>query len=230
MSPLLVQHRVGQLPAEATGFIGREAELAQVTALLDATRLVTVTGPGGIGKTRVALRAAARAGGRFPDGVILVELSPLRDPDPLTAAIATALGLSGSGSGLEVILRHLRDRAALLILDTCDHLIEACTILAEAILGQAPAVTLLATSRQPLGVPGEVAYPLPPLSVPDPPEPGSAVSTGPGAAGSGDAVELFAERATEAMPGFGVTPANRDDVVRVCRQLDGIPLAIELAA
>src|SRR5215469_4220159 len=126
MSPLLVQHRVGQLPAEATGFIGREAELAQVTALLDATRLVTVTGPGGVGKTRVALRAAARAGARFPDGVFLIELSAVRDPDLLAAAIATALGLSGSG--LEAILRHLRDRGALLILDTCEHLIQACAM------------------------------------------------------------------------------------------------------
>jgi non-specific serine/threonine protein kinase len=240
MSLGLAEHSPGQLPAEVTGFVGRQAELAQVMALLDATRLVTVTGPGGVGKTRVALRAADRVKARFADGAFFIELSALRDPELLASTIAAALGLPETSAGpacetldTDVILRYLQDRSMLLILDTCEHLIDACAMFAEATLTEAPGVTLLATSRQPLDIPGENACPLPPLALP-PLAPVPAASTGAresvGAPGSGDAVELFAQRAAAAQPGFRLTPENRDAVITLCRQLDGIPLAIELAA
>ena len=220
------RHR-GQLPAEVTGFVGRASELSWLATLLDSARLITVVGPGGVGKTRVALRAAARAADEFPDGVRLVELSGLRDPALLPNAVASCLGLveQDDRPQLAAVLDHLRTRRLLLILDTCEHLVDACALLAEAILRQTAAVTVLATSRQPLDVPGEHTFRLQPLPVPEPEEEASAF-----AAGSGDAVELFAQRALAAVPGFVVTAANRADVIRLCRRLDGIPLAIELAA
>ena len=213
------RRRLGRLPAETTSFVGRAAELSAISALLTSARLVTVVGPAGVGKTRLCLRAAAQSAGRFPDGVWLVELSGLRDPAQLYDAVALVLGVpswdgrAGSrGPRTAAILDHLRDRRLALILDTCEHLVDACAEFAETVLRGAPAVTLLATSRQPLHAPGEHACPVPPL---DP---------------SGDAAELFAQRAAAVMPGFEVTPASRADVVRLCRRLDGIPLAIELAA
>jgi len=235
------RHR-GQLPAEVTGFVGRGSELSWLATLLDGARLITVVGPGGVGKTRVALRAAARAADEFPDGVRLVELSGLRDPALLSNAVASCLGLveQDDRPQLAAVVDHLRTRRLLLILDTCEHLVDACALLAEAVLRQTAAVTVLATSRQPLDVPGEHTFRLPPLPVPEPEEeaPGSAASAASAAsavstassAGSGDAVELFAQRAIAAVPGFAVTAANRADVIRLCRHLDGIPLAIELAA
>ena len=221
------RHR-GQLPAEVTGFVGRASELAWLATLLDRARLITVVGPGGVGKTRVALRAAARAADDYPDGIRLVELSGLRDPALLPDAVANCLGLheQDDRTQLATVLDHLRTRRLLLILDTCEHMVDACALLAEAVLRQTAAVTVLATSRQPLDVPGEHMFRLQPLPVPDPAEAAPAASP----AGSGDAVELFAQRAIAAVPGFAVTAANRADVVRLCRRLDGIPLAIELAA
>jgi non-specific serine/threonine protein kinase len=218
----LSQPADGQLPAERTGFVGREAELAKVAALLEGSRLVTLTGIGGVGKTRVALRAAKQAESRYPDGVRLVELSALRDPELLPDTIAAVFGLAQQDPRprLDAILGYLRDRTMLLVLDTCEHLVDACAILAEAILRQAPKVTLLATSRQPLDVSGESTYQIPPLRLPD---------TGAGSADS-EAIELFTQRAAAVVPGFTVTVANRADVIRLCRRLDGIPLAIELAA
>jgi len=216
----LVHRRTGELPAEVTGFVGRRAELAQLAALLETARLVTVTGPGGVGKTRVALRAAALASAGFRDGVCLVELSGLLDAELLPHTVASCLGLPQAESQLDAVLDHLRERQLLLILDTCEHLLDTCAMLADAVLREAPGVTVLATSRQPLDVPGEYTCAIPPLPVPGP----DAV-----AAGGEDAVELFAQRAAAVVPGFAVTAANRADVVRVCRRLDGIPLAIELA-
>ncbi len=253
----------GQLPAETTGFIGREAELARLGALLDRARLVTVTGPGGVGKSRLALRAAAAAAPGFADGVCLVELSALREPGLLVHAVASALGLpeQSHGSHLDAVLTHLRDRHLLLILDTCEHLIDACAMFAEAVIARAPRVTMLATSREPLDVSGENACPVAPLPVPELDEldddpyvrydRGSghrAYSRGPGGAwagrppgraewgitspeeSSGSAVELFLQRAAAAVPGFTITPDDLPDVIRLCQRLDGIPLAIELAA
>jgi predicted ATPase/DNA-binding CsgD family transcriptional regulator len=217
----LMRQRPGELPVEVTGFVGRQRELAGLDGLLRTARLVTVTGPGGVGKTRVALRAAARACGQFADGVYLAELGGLHDPDLLPHTVATCLGLpeQDSRAQADAVVDYLSGRQLLLILDSCEHLIGACAALADLVLRYAPQVTMLATSRQPMNLPGEHCCPIPPLPVPEP-----------GTGGShGGAVELFAQRAAEATPGFAVTAANRGDVIRLCRRLDGIPLAIELA-
>jgi predicted ATPase/DNA-binding CsgD family transcriptional regulator len=208
------RRRLGLLPAEATGFVGRAAELSAITTLLTSARLVTVTGPAGVGKTRVSLRAAALSADRFPDGVWLVELSGLGDPALLFSAVAAALGLPDTDdrSRQAAVLDHLRRRRLALILDTCEHLVDGCAAFAATVLRDAPEVTLLATSRQPLDAPGEHAVLVPPLRIDD------------------EAVELFAQRSAAVLPEFEVTAANRADVVRLCRRLDGIPLAIELAA
>src|SRR5260370_9447814 len=221
MSLVLTRHRLGELPAEGTGFVGRHRELAELAGLLRVARLVTVTGPGGVGKTRVALRAASQLAGEFADGACLVELSGLHDPELLPDTVASCLGLPGAEarSRLDMILDHLRDQRLLLILDTCEHLVDACAMLADVLL-RATSVTVLATSRQPLAVPGEHPSAIPPLPVPDPRARD---------AGDGDAVELFAQCAAAVVPGFAVTDAHRACVIRLCRRLDGVPLAIELA-
>ena len=206
--------RLGLLPAEATSFVGRATELAGITALLGTARMVTVVGPAGVGKTRVSLRAAAMAADLFPDGVRLADLAGLTDPDLLVPTVAAALGLpdeDGTTQGAS-LLGYLRGRRLLLILDTCEHLVDACAAFADTVLRGASGVTLLATSRQPLDAQGEHAFPLLPLPAED------------------DAADLFAQRAAAVVPGFTVTPQNRADVVRLCQRLDGIPLAIELAA
>jgi len=223
IEPGLGWRPAGVLPAEASGFVGREEELATLTTLLEEARLVTVTGPGGVGKTRVALRAAAGIAGRFTDGVCLVNLAGLHDPELVPGTVATCLGLpeSQGRAQLETMLAYLADRHLLLILDPAEHLVSACASLADAMLRGTRRVVLLVASRQPLDVPGEHACQILPLPVPSPGAPG---------AGHGDAVELFAQRARAASPGFAITDANRADVIRLCRRLDGIPLAIELAA
>src|SRR6266516_5067564 len=233
----LIRRDPGELPAEVTGFVGRQRELAVLDGLLGTARLVTVTGPGGVGKTRVALRAAAKGRGQFADGICLAELGGLHDPDLLPHTVATCLGLPGrdTGSQADAIVDYLRGRQLLLILDSCEHLIGACAALAEPVLRYAAQVTILATSRQPMNVPGEHCCPVPPLPVPEAEASRSIAGRGgtgrggAGWAGRGDAVELFAQRAAAASPGFAVTPANRHDVIQLCGRLDGIPLAIELA-
>jgi len=220
---LRAQRQRGQLPAEVTAFVGRKVELSRTAAMLETGRLVTIVGPGGVGKTRIALRVAAQVEDRYPDGACLVELAGLEDPDLLCATLAACLGLpeQDAGSERDAVFGYLRERRRLLlILDTCEHLLDACAELAEQALSQAPGVTLLATSRQPLDVLGEQTFPVAPLPVP--------ASTD--ATGGGDAVELFAQRAAAAVPGFRVTATNRGDVIALCQRLDGIPLAIELAA
>jgi predicted ATPase/DNA-binding CsgD family transcriptional regulator len=235
-----------RLPAETSEFVGRAAELRHIDALLRDTRLVTLTGPGGVGKTRVALRAAAAAAPRYRDGACMVELSALRDPALLPHTIARKLDLSehSRDSQRAALLAHLSHRHLLLILDTCEHLIDACAELAQEILVHAPSVTVLAASREPLDVDGETTFPVRPLPVTgvdgngeEPPSFGMTDSArggepagGAGTPAGGDAVELFARRAAAAVPGFAVTPENLADVITVCRRLDGIPLAIELAA
>jgi predicted ATPase/DNA-binding CsgD family transcriptional regulator len=207
--------RPGLLPAEANSFVGRASELRWLTTQLQSSRLVTVVGPGGVGKTRLCLHAAAMLPARFPDGIWIVELSTLTDPADLAGKVAATLGLPPQPDAFRqrtAVFEHLRDRRLLLILDTCEHLVDACASFAEAVLRAAPEVTVLATSRQPFDAPGEQAYPVAPMPV------------------GGDAVELFAQRAASVLPDFRVTTANRPDVVRVCRRLDGLPLAIELAA
>jgi predicted ATPase len=212
----------GGLPAEATSFVGRWAELARLVEVAGTRRLVTVTGAGGVGKTRLALQAARRLEGGFPDGVFLVELSALQVPGLLPNTVADALGLAGLNGrqATDAVLAYLRGRAALLILDTCEHLIGACGEFARTVTKEAPGVTVLATSRQPLGVPGERAFPLLPLPVPEEGEEPS----------DGDAVDLFVQRAASASPGFTLTDDNRAHVITICHRLAGIPLALELAA
>src|SRR6185437_5790042 len=196
--------------AEATSFVGRNAELAGISGLLGSTRMVTVVGPAGVGKTRTSLRAAAEVADEFPDGIWLADLGGISDPAALVGTVAEAIGLQKAD--LAALLRYLRGRRLLLILDTCEHLVDACATFADTLLRAAPGVTLLATSRQPLDAQGEHAFPLLPLAV----EP--------------DATDLFAQRAAAIVPGFSITPQNRPDIVRLCKRLDGIPLAIELAA
>jgi predicted ATPase len=216
---------------EFTDFVGRQSELAQIAAMLERGRLVTVVGPGGVGKTRVALVAASLAAANYPDGVWIVEQSGLRDPLLLPNTVASVLGLAeqDAKSALHAVLEYLRDKRLLLILDTCEHLLDACADLIQAILPDAPGVTILATSRQPLDTLGEQNFTVQPLPVPDSDlaerDGGEAVELD-----RGDAVELFALRAAAAVPDFTVTPANSADVIGLCRRLDGIPLALELAA
>jgi non-specific serine/threonine protein kinase len=207
----------GRLPAQQDAFVGRAVELGHVDVLLQDAPLLTLTGPGGVGKTRLALRVAQAAADRYPDGTFLAELSALRDPGLLAHTISRQLGLAeqAAGSQRELLLGHLRERCLLLILDTCEHLIDACADLAEAIEADAPLVTVLATSREPLAVAGETVYQVGPLPVGEV---------------AGDAVELFTRRAAVAAPGFALTAANRVQVSAICRGLDGVPLAIELAA
>ena len=217
----------GMLPPQTSGFVGRVAELGRARDLLRESRLVTITGTGGVGKTRLAVRVASEAAASFRDGVRLIELSGVRDPELLMYTVAAGLTLAGlsnaeadQGSQLDTLLGFIRDRELLLILDTCEHLVDACSALADTVLRAAPGVIILATSRQPLDASGEAVLRLFPLHVPDPSEE---------SAGQADAVELFAQRAAAAVPGFAVTPENLADVITVCRRLDGIPLAIELA-
>jgi non-specific serine/threonine protein kinase len=213
--------------------VGRQDELAGIAALLAESRLVTIVGPGGVGKTRVTLVAAAQAAASYPDGPWIVELSHLRDPALLPNTVASVLGLpeQDARSALDAVLEYLRERRLLLILDTCEHLLDACAALIQAVMRDAPGVTVLATSRQPLDMPGEHTFPVGPLPVP---ENDWLPVVGADPAGlrlaGGDAVELFALRAAGAVPGFSVTPENAANVIRLCRRLDGIPLAIELAA
>jgi predicted ATPase len=223
MPETMAPWRTRRLPAEATTFVGRDAELIRLTELLGTARLVTLTGTGGVGKTRLVTHVATRLAGNYADGVCLVELSALREPDLLPDTVAAALGLGGDGGrpALESVLRFLRERSLLLILDTCEHLTAACGQVAQAVTVAAPGVTVLATSRQPLGAPGETTLPLGPLPVPEPGD------TGPP---GGDAVELFVQRAASVMPGFTLDDSNRADVIRLCRRLSGIPLALELTA
>jgi non-specific serine/threonine protein kinase len=210
------------LPAEVSSFVGRRGELAQLAGQLRVTRLVTVTGPGGVGKTRVTLRTAAEVAGQFADGLCLAELAGLRDPELLPATVASRLGLpdSETRSQLDAILDYLRRRELLLILDGCEHLVDASASLVTRLLRETTEVSVIATSRQPLDVAGEHICQIPPLPVPE---------LGAQDAGHGDAVELFAQRAAAVVPGFGISDDNRDDVIRLCQRLDGIPLAIELA-
>jgi predicted ATPase/class 3 adenylate cyclase/transcriptional regulator with XRE-family HTH domain len=215
------------LPVALTSFIGREREQSEVRALLDAARLVTLTGAGGAGKTRLALAVAEVVLEAYPDGVWLVELAPLADPALVVQAVAQTLGpREEAGRSLrETLLAHLRERHLLLVLDNCEHLVSACAALALALLQGCPSVRIQATSREELGVPGERLYRVPSLAVPDlrrlpPPE----------LTGTYEAVRLFVARAQERRADFALTSQNAQAVAQVCARLDGMPLAIELAA
>ncbi|MFZ3565966.1 ATP-binding protein [Streptomyces sp. BH097] len=221
---------MGNLTRPRTGTIDRREEVAEIERIFlspspdEPTRLVTLTGVGGVGKTRVALNAAVALQPRFRDGAWLVELSPLREQGVLLAhVIAEALPLADQSTRpmIEVLAEYLADRELLLILDTCEHLADHCALVAEALLKAAPGLRILATSRRVLNVTGEHVVTVEPLPVPE--ADGSREDTA-------DAVALLTLRATEAVPGFVVTAADHGELVQLCRRLDGLPLAIELAA
>jgi non-specific serine/threonine protein kinase len=216
------------LPPEVTRFIGRRREVPAIIAAVDQHRLVTLRGAGGVGKTRLALRVAREIRDTFADGSWLVELSALRDYELLPAAVATALGLPDETTGdpLEALAANLAERELLLVLDTCEHLVEGCGSLARTLLAAAPGLRILTTSREPLGVPGEHALLISPLELP---APGWSRPPGHGAV-QADAVALFVDRAQAAVPEFALSTANTGTVGELCRRLDGIPLALELAA
>ncbi|MBO3752373.1 LuxR family transcriptional regulator [Streptosporangiaceae bacterium NEAU-GS5] len=218
--------RRGNLPAETTSFVGRRHELAEARRKLTAARLVSLVGPGGVGKTRLAIRAAADLAPGFAAGAWLVELADVRDPELVDTTVMAALDLRDQAAAEPAALlrSYLRDKDLLLVLDNCERLLDATARLIDDVLRAAPGVRVIATSREPLSVAGEHVLPVPPLDLPAP-EAQSLAETG-----QNDAVRLFVERAAAASGGFRLTDANRTAVVDVCRRLDGLPLAIELAA
>ncbi|MEV6336093.1 protein kinase [Nocardia vinacea] len=216
----------GPFPLELTSFIGRRTELTEAKNLLASSRLVTLTGIGGVGKTRLALRAATGAQREFADGVRLVELGQLHDGALLPGVIAASLGVRVQGQPvLDVLIEYLASRQLLLVLDNCEQIVDAATKVSEILLRACPRLRILATSREPLGVGGELLLWVRPLTVPDPDRQPSLRS-----AARYDAVTLFVERAAAAVPGFALTEDNVAAVTEICRHLDGLPLAIELAA
>jgi predicted ATPase/DNA-binding CsgD family transcriptional regulator len=219
--------RQGNLPAEATSFIGRRRELAEVRAKLAEARLVSLAGPGGVGKTRLAIRAAANLGRGFRDGSWLVELAEVGDPALVSNAVMSALDLRDQAAPepLALLLSYLRDKELLLVVDNCEHLLDAAAQVVTSVLKAAPGVRVVATSREPLSVPGEHVVPVPPLELPAGREDEPLAQLL-----QNEAVMLFTERAAAASGTFGLTCANQAAVVELCRRLDGLPLAIELAA
>lgn len=204
----------GRLPVALTSFVGRAAEIAAVQALVAQNRLVMLTGTGGTGKTRLAIELAARLGPEFRDGACYVDLAPIAVPEVVPATAARALGLTDQPgrSTTDALIRFVADRQILIVLDNCEHLLDASAALVVSLLEAAPQITLLATSREPLGVTGEATWQVPSLSL------------------GGEAIELFADRARLVRADFAVTEGNTVAVTEICRRLDGIPLAIELAA
>src|SRR5260370_12889906 len=202
------------LPGPLTRFVGREAELAQAAALLAQGRLLTLIGPGGAGKTRLAVQLAGVIADQFPDGVWFVDFSPLADGKFVWDQVAMTLGVKDPGRGktwAETLGRFLATRQALLVLDNCEHLVEFAAEVTNALLVAAPGLKVAATSREPLGVGGELTWPGPVLS-------------------EVDSVELFIDRARHVRPDFSLRAEDADAVRSICRRLDGLPLAIELAA
>jgi len=216
----------GNLPEAVTAFVGRRYELSGVKNALTSARLVTLTGTGGVGKTRLALQVAAEVRRTFSAGVWFVELSDMSDPALVPSVAAAAIGLSDetTRSPVALLSDFFADKQALLVLDNCEHVLEACAKLADQLLRSARELRILATSRQVLGIPAEAAFPVPPLSFP-----------GPGTVHASDlvrfdAVNLFIDRASNVLPGFSLDDQNAEAIASVCSRLDGLPLAIEMAA
>jgi predicted ATPase/class 3 adenylate cyclase len=206
--------RFGNLPIQLTGFLGRAAELAELAEAVLNERLVTLVGAGGMGKTRLALQVGAEVVDKFPDGVWLIELAPLQTGDGIDHAVAAALRLEPRAgvTPRDLVLQALLDWRALLVVDNCEHLCAEAAALVRDLLTRCPQLAVLATSREPLRIPGEQRWPIGPLDL------------------DGSAVELFVQRASSVRHGFALDDADRSTVARVCRDLDGMPLAIELAA
>ena len=228
----------GNLPVERTSFVGRRRELGEIRRLLGESRLVTLTGVGGTGKTRLALQVTAQLRRAFQDGVWFVDLTSLRapelpvldvqDPNVLAYPVMVALGMReqpGAGSATAQLVRYLAGRQALLMLDNCEHLLPVCAGLAESLLRGCPRLRILATTREPLSVPGEVLLTVPPLPTPDPGRPISLAELD-----GVESVTLFVDRVRAFLPGFTVSEDNAGAVAQLCRRVDGLPLAIELAA
>jgi len=215
------------LPRQLTTFIGREREIAEAKRLLAETHLLTITGPGGSGKTRLSLEIGARLLSEYPDGVWLVEFAHLADPARVPQVLATALSVREEADRplLVTLVDHLRPKRVLLLLDNCEHLIDACAGLADTLLRGCPEVKILPSSREALGLTGEVVFRVPPLSLPD-----SRLVPALERLAEYEAVRLFVDRAIAVKPDFTLTDDTAAAVVQICRRLDGIPLAIELAA
>lgn len=218
------------LPQPLTSFIGRQREMADIQRHLATTRLLTLTGPGGTGKTRLALQVGIELLEAYGDGVWLVEFAALADPGliPQTIAAMFALREEPRRPMLQTLTTYLHPKALLLILDNCEHLIEGCARVVETLLHACPHLRILTTSRETLGVPGETIWRVPSLSLPEPAQ-RAALTSQPAALTAYEAVRLFVERATSSLPTFALTDRNAPAVVQVCTRLDGIPLAIELA-
>ena len=207
------------LPAQVTSFTGRERELAITAGLISSHRLVSLVGPGGCGKTRLALQLAALHFDRFPDGVWLVDLASLADPDSVALALSAAVGVQDTRVEAErAVVAALREATTLLVVDNCEHLVDRVAAMVQSVLHECPNVTVLATSREPLGAEGEAVWRVPALSLPDDAVEGS------------EAVDLFVDRASLVRPGFVLTAENSSDIAAICTRLEGMPLAVELAA
>jgi predicted ATPase/DNA-binding XRE family transcriptional regulator len=220
-------NRSDNLPIQLTSFIGREKELAAVARLLTSTRLLTLTGSGGTGKTRLSLQVAAAMLNEFPDGVWWVQLAPLADPELVPQIVATTLDLREvPGRPIQcTLVDHLRPKQLLLVLDNCEHLVEACAQLSGVLLQACPKLRVLATSREALSIAGETVFQVPSLSLPEP----NQLNTFETLAQS-ESIRLFIDRARAVLPNFRLTELNAASLSQICRQLDGIPLALELAA
>jgi predicted ATPase/class 3 adenylate cyclase len=219
-----VAERPGNLPVPVSSFIGRERELEQTAAALGRARVVTLTGAGGVGKTRLGLQAAAQAAPRFADGAWLAELAPVRDPAGVDDAVAAVFSLTArAGRDTRELAEFLRAKRLLLVLDNCEHLLEGAAALTGTLARSCERLVILATSREGLGIEGEHLLPVPPLGVPE-------AGAGLAAVTEAEAVRLFAERAAAVKPGFQVTGQNAAAVATVARRLDGVALAVELAA
>ena len=222
-----VDYHPNNLPTQLTSFVGRDRERADLGRLLNNTHMLTLIGPGGTGKTRLAIQAAGEMLDQFPDGVWLVELAPIRDPAMVPRTTAVTIGLRDEPHRpiLDMLCDYLQGKKLLLLLDNCEHLVEACARMADYILHASPSVVILATSREALGIGGEVTYRVPSLGLPDLSRLPTVESLD-----QYEAVRLFIDRATSADPSFSVTNLNAPAVAQICHRLDGIPLAIELAA
>jgi len=220
-----IAERAGNLPLAVSSFIGRERELDQIAAALGQARLVTLTGPGGVGKTRLAVRAAGQVASPYADGAWLCELAPVRDPAGVDDAVAAVFSLTARAgqSTREALAEFLRTKELLLVLDNCEHVLERAAVLAAVLARSCERLVILATSREALGIEGERLVPVPSLEVPGTDADLTAIT-------QAEAVRLFAERAAAIKPGFEVTAGNAAAVAAVCRRLDGMALAVELAA